>query len=162
LLHNPKILFLDEPTIGLDAESKIAIRQFIKTINREKNVTVILTTHDMSDIEALANRILLIGRGRILYDGNLDDLRSRFSNQKTININFRGNGFPIDNTIVGIPGVNIVSCSQEKLILRVDGNGSALADVISRLSNIVDIVDVSIESQPIDELILKLYREYAV
>lgn len=78
LLHSPRILFLDEPTIGLDAVSKLAVRQFIKTINKEKGVTVILTTHDMSDIEALANRILMIGKGTLLYDGCLNDLRSQF------------------------------------------------------------------------------------
>ncbi|MBW5446326.1 ATP-binding cassette domain-containing protein [Cohnella sp. CFH 77786] len=78
LLHGPRILFLDEPTIGLDAVSKLAVRQFVKTINREKGVTVILTTHDMSDIEALADRILLIGKGRLLYDGKLEELRGRF------------------------------------------------------------------------------------
>ncbi|MGI6189410.1 MAG: ATP-binding cassette domain-containing protein [Clostridiales bacterium] len=162
LLHSPGILFLDEPTIGLDAESKIAVRQFIKTINREKNVTVILTTHDMSDIEALANRILLIGNGRIVYDGNLNDLKGRFSTHKTIIINFREYNSPIDDKTLGIPGVSIVSCSQEKLTLRVDGNGILLTDIISRLSNIVDIVDISVESQPIDELIVKLYREYVI
>lgn len=81
LLHGPQILFLDEPTIGLDAVSKLAVRQFIKTINRERGVTVILTTHDMSDIEALAERILLIGKGNLLYDGTLNDLRGRFESQ---------------------------------------------------------------------------------
>lgn len=77
LLHNPKILFLDEPTIGLDAVSKIAVRQFIKTINSERKTTVILTTHDMQDIEALAERILLIGKGKILLDGSLSELKKR-------------------------------------------------------------------------------------
>lgn len=81
LLHGPQILFLDEPTIGLDAVSKLAVRQFIKTINRERGVTVILTTHDMSDIEALAERILLIGKGNLLYDGSLNALRGRFESQ---------------------------------------------------------------------------------
>jgi ABC-2 type transport system ATP-binding protein len=78
LLHSPKILFLDEPTIGLDAVSKIAVRQFIKKINQERGVTVILTTHDMSDIEALAERVILIGKGKLLYDGKLKELRSQF------------------------------------------------------------------------------------
>ncbi|MFD0671188.1 ATP-binding cassette domain-containing protein [Cohnella sp. GCM10027633] len=78
LLHSPSLLFLDEPTIGLDAVSKLAVRDFIKTINKEKGVTVILTTHDMNDIEALAQRILLIGKGRLLYDGGVDELRGRF------------------------------------------------------------------------------------
>jgi ABC-2 type transport system ATP-binding protein len=75
LLHSPKILFLDEPTIGLDAVSKIAVRAFIKNLNREKNTTVILTTHDMQDIEAITERILLIGKGEILFDGSFADLR---------------------------------------------------------------------------------------
>lgn len=75
LLHDPKILFLDEPTIGLDAVSKIAIRAFIRELNREKGTTVILTTHDMQDIEALAGRILLIGGGRILMDGTFEDVK---------------------------------------------------------------------------------------
>ncbi|MDE6203702.1 MAG: ATP-binding cassette domain-containing protein, partial [Lachnospiraceae bacterium] len=75
LLHNPKILFLDEPTIGLDAVSKLAVRDFILKLNKEKNTTVILTTHDMQDIEALTNRIILIGKGRILLDGSIDDIK---------------------------------------------------------------------------------------
>lgn len=83
LLHSPRILFLDEPTIGLDAVSKIAVRNFIRMINKEKKVTIILTTHDMNDIEALAERIILIGKGRILLDGTLTELKSRFVTHKT-------------------------------------------------------------------------------
>lgn len=75
LLHDPKVLFLDEPTIGLDAVSKLAVRDFIKRRNQEHGTTVILTTHDMQDIEALASRIILIGKGKILLDGTLDDIR---------------------------------------------------------------------------------------
>lgn len=74
LLHEPRILFLDEPTIGLDATAKIAVREFIRTINREKKTTVILTTHDMQDLEALTERILLIGKGQILLDGSFHEL----------------------------------------------------------------------------------------
>ncbi len=75
LLHSPRILFLDEPTIGLDAVSKLAVREFILRLNQEHKTTVILTTHDMQDIEALAKRIILIGRGRVLMDGTLEDMR---------------------------------------------------------------------------------------
>lgn len=75
LLHNPRILFLDEPTIGLDAVSKLAVREFILQLNKEQNTTVILTTHDMQDIEALTNRVILIGKGQILLDGRLEDIR---------------------------------------------------------------------------------------
>ena len=79
LLHNPKILFLDEPTIGLDAVSKIAVRQFIKRLNEERGTTVLLTTHDMQDIEALTERIILVGKGQILLDGSLAELKARAS-----------------------------------------------------------------------------------
>ena len=75
LLHNPSILFLDEPTIGLDAVSKLAVREFILKLNKEHGTTVILTTHDMQDIQALAQRVILIGKGKILMDGSLDDIR---------------------------------------------------------------------------------------
>ena len=75
LLHSPKILFLDEPTIGLDAVSKLAVRDFVKQLNKNHGTTVILTTHDMQDIEALASRIILIGKGQILMDGTLEDIR---------------------------------------------------------------------------------------
>ena len=75
LLHDPKVRFLDEPTIGLDAVSKLAVRDFVRKLNREHGTTVILTTHDMQDIEALASRIILIGKGRILMDGTLEDIR---------------------------------------------------------------------------------------
>ena len=75
LLHSPRVLFLDEPTIGLDAVSKLAVRAFIQRLNETRRTTVILTTHDMQDIEALASRILLIGKGKILMDGTLDDIR---------------------------------------------------------------------------------------
>ena len=78
LLHGPQLLFLDEPTIGLDAVSKLAVRDFILQLNREKKTTVILTTHDMQDIEALTNRIILIGKGAILLDGSLNDIKTGY------------------------------------------------------------------------------------
>lgn len=81
LLHDPRILFLDEPTIGLDAVSKIAVCEFVLDMNKRRGTTVILTTHDMQDVEALAQRVLLIGKGRILLDGTLDDIRHGGSGQ---------------------------------------------------------------------------------
>ena len=84
LLHSPKILFLDEPTIGLDAVSKLAVRDFEKRQNREHGTTVILTTHDMQDISALAQRVILIGKGQILLDGTLDDIRREGGNAQDI------------------------------------------------------------------------------
>ena len=86
LLHNPEILFLDEPTIGLDAISKQLVRDFIKKLNKEKNTTIILTSHDMSDITTLAKRIILIGKGKILYDGSLKKLINNYGTIRYINI----------------------------------------------------------------------------
>ena len=84
LAMQPKLLFLDEPTIGLDAVSKLAVRDFIKTINEEKKTTVILTTHDMQDIDALTKRIILIGKGKILLDGTLDDLKEQYNDASSL------------------------------------------------------------------------------
>jgi ABC-2 type transport system ATP-binding protein len=157
LLHSPKILFLDEPTIGLDAVSKMAVRQFIKKINQEKGVTVILTTHDMSDIEALAERVILIGKGTLLYDGSLSELRSKFGTQKTITIDYRENHNPIQ-----IPEATTISWSPERAILSVDTERVLISEVITQLSSKVELIDVEIDSRPIEEIIVQLYKEYQI
>lgn len=97
-LHDPKIVFLDEPTIGLDSVSKIAVREFIKKINEEKKTTIILTTHDTGDIEALTKRIILIGKGKVLLDGSLKGLIKQYSN-KELKIKYDGE---IDNLCEGL------------------------------------------------------------
>lgn len=157
LLHSPSLLFLDEPTIGLDAISKIAVRQFIQTINKEKGVTVILTTHDMNDIEALADRILLIGKGSILYDGSLNQLRSRFGTNKIVTADFREQPNPIS-----IAGAELVSWSAQRAILSVDTQKVNISEVIAQLSAQVELIDVAIETQPIEEVIVQLYKEYQI
>lgn len=157
LLHSPKILFLDEPTIGLDAVSKIAVRNFIKSINSEKKVTVILTTHDMNDIEALAERILLIGKGRLLYDGNVDSMRSRFGTTKTITVDYAENNSPLN-----IPGTSNLTWSPERASLQVDTKATNVSHVIAMLSEKLEIRDVTVENPPIEEIIVGLYKEYAI
>jgi len=157
LLHDPKILFLDEPTIGLDAVSKVAVRQFIKTINKEKGVTVILTTHDMSDIEALSNRILMIGKGTLLYDGSLSALRNRFGTHRTITIDYREHLDPVD-----IPDTSRLSWSAERAVYSFDNEHISIASVISRLSEQLELLDVAIDTKPVDELILQLYKEHLI
>lgn len=157
LIHNPQILFLDEPTIGLDAVSKIAVRQFIKTINQEKGVTVVLTTHDMNDIEALANRVILIGKGSLLYDGKIEELRKRFGTHKTITADYRKNTNSFD-----ISGTAIILWSPEHAVLSIDTEQILTSDVITQLSKKVDLLDVTIESQPIEDIIVQLYKEFQI
>ncbi|ETI68233.1 ABC transporter ATP-binding protein [Neobacillus vireti] len=157
LIHNPKIIFLDEPTIGLDAVSKIAVRQFIKTINKEKGVTVILTTHDMNDIEALADRVILIGKGTLLYDGNLEELRKQFGTTKIITADYAKNTDPIQ-----IPGTAALSWTPERIVLSIDTERVKPSEVITHLSNKVELLDVTIETKPIEDIIVQLYKEYQI
>ncbi|WP_102398981.1 ABC transporter ATP-binding protein [Haloimpatiens massiliensis] len=157
LLHSPKILFLDEPTIGLDAVSKVAVRNFVKTINKEKKVTVILTTHDMNDIEALAERIILIGKGKLLLDGTLTELKNKFATHKILKVDFTEN-----HENIHIDGTNIISISKESITLSVDLEKIKVSEVIGLLSNKLDIIDVSVENRPIDEIIVDLYKEYQI
>ena len=156
LLHSPKILFLDEPTIGLDAVSKIAVRDFIRAINRENGTTVILTTHDMQDIEALTERILLIGRGRILLDGSLSELTTRHSARKTIHVAYERSHLP--------------SFEQMKVLKDRDGHAEIALDTavlsvpeaISLLSSQVEIRDLSVSGETVEELVVSLYQEFAI
>ena len=155
LLHKPKILFLDEPTIGLDAVSKVIVRDFIKKINKEEKTTVILTTHDMSDIEALAKRIILIGKGKILYDGTLQKLKNKYGNNKRVIIatkdrlkNFNKKG--ILSHKKRVDGYELV----------VDVNILTISELLKYLSLKIEIEDVEIDNVSIDEVILKTYEEY--
>ena len=87
-LHRPKIVFLDEPTIGLDASAKIKIREFLKKINKEENVTIMITTHDMDDIEEICERIVLIDDGKVAYEGSLNKFKEKYSNWKRVDVYF--------------------------------------------------------------------------
>jgi len=154
LLHEPKVLFLDEPTIGLDAISKLAVRDFIRKINKEKKTTVLLTTHDMQDIEALVDRIILIGNGQILLDGSLQSLKQRFSKDKIITIDFIG-----DN-IMPSTGLSINENANQHAVIQVDTSILSIKEAIHNISQQIEIQDMSISSVSIEDIVVSLYQEY--
>lgn len=156
LLHKPKILFLDEPTIGLDAVTKLAVRDFIKDINKKWGTTVILTTHDMSDIDALTNKIILIGRGKILYNGSFSAIKEKYGATKTIKVQFAK---AYDS--VSLDGYEVVSHDKNIAVLKnLDGTVFHAKDFISAISKDYEIVDFSIESLSVDEILASLYKDY--
>ena len=156
LLHSPKILFLDEPTIGLDAVSKIAVREFIKIINRENKTTVLLTTHDMQDIEALTERILLIGKGRILLDGYLSELKTRNSTHKTMTVDYIGEKLPISEYMTVTKNIS----GHAEIII--DTAFLTVSQAISHISSKVEVKDISITGETVDEMVVSLYKEFEI
>ncbi len=152
LLHAPKLLFLDEPTIGLDAVSKQAVRKFIREINRDDGVTVLLTTHDTADLEALADRILLLGHGQLLFDGQLAALRARYDTQKTLTVRYAGTESPPT-----LPDAAILERGEGHLVLRVASE--AVGRTITALASALTLSDVRVDDMPIDEVIATLYRD---
>lgn len=154
LLHEPEILFLDEPTIGLDAVSKQIVRDFIKKINKEKKVTIILTTHDMSDIESLAKRVILIGKGKVLYDGTFSKLKNTYANKINVIINTK-------NTLK-ISHKGIISSEKIKDGYKfiIDSKILNLSNFINNISKKVEIEDIDVDNESLDEVIVKLYKEY--
>ena len=157
LIHKPSILFLDEPTIGLDAVSKQVVREFIKKINKELNTTILLTTHDMNDIESLAKRIILIGKGTILYDGTLNNLKKKYGNAKNIQV-------ITNNTIKKITKKGILN--QKKISsgyeFIIDSGILTISNFLKYLSNMIEIQDIEIENESIDNVIIKLYKDYRI
>lgn len=156
LLHNPKTLFLDEPTIGLDAVSKIAVRDFIKTVNRENKTTVILTTHDMQDIEALTERILLIGKGRILLDGTLEQLKSRHSKHKKLTVDYVG------NAIAPCESITVIKDIGGHAELSVDTQAMSVSKAIAYISEQAEIKDISVTGESTEETVVSLYKEFKI
>ena len=157
LMHRPNILFLDEPTIGLDAVSKKIVRDFILKINKERKVTVILTTHDMLDIEALAKRIILIGKGQILYDGSLEKLKTKYGSYKNIVVNTKQ--IMKEPRIKGVISKKKIDGGYNFII---DSNLITVSKFINYVSERYQVTDIDIESEKIDEIILKLYEDYQI
>ncbi len=156
LLHSPSVLFLDEPTIGLDAVSKIAVREFVKKLNREHGTTVILTTHDMQDIEALTNRILLIGDGKILLDGKLDELKAKRSSKRRIKLEYSS------GEVVECQGMTVSRPSPMHAICTVDISVLSISAAIEYISKKAEISDLSVEGTSAEELVVSLYKEFDI
>lgn len=137
LLHDPILLFLDEPTIGLDVVAKERIRGFIRHINRERGTTVILTTHDLSDVEKLCERVMIIDRGRLLYDGQLSTLRDRFGGKREL----------------------VVDLDDDYDVVGVDGAEVAASELIGRLSREYRIRDLEVREPEIEATVRRIYEE---
>ena len=157
LLHEPRVLFLDEPTIGLDAVAKLAVRDFVKTLNRTRDVTVILTTHDMHDIEALTERVIVIGHGTILADGSLASLRLGALAVRRLRVIFAGEPVAID-----IPGTRLRHREGRAVELAFDPREVSAHRLIAQVASTFDIEDVHLEQPPIEEVIARFYAQHSV
>ena len=153
LVHAPAILFLDEPTIGLDAVSKLAVRGFVKRLNRERGVTVILTTHDMDDIEVLCERVIVIGDGKILSDGTLGDLRKRVTRERWLTVDVDDDSA----ATVGDPDATVIRREGDRVCLAFDPEVVAPAELIRRVTSKHSIRDLFVENPPIETIIARLY-----
>jgi viologen exporter family transport system ATP-binding protein len=152
LLHAPRLLFLDEPTIGLDAVSKLAVRDFVKRLNRDRGVTVILTTHDMDDIETLCTRVIVIGDGRILSDGTLHALRTRVTRERWLTVDLADPDAAIDE-----PGATVIRRDGARVCLAFDPEDVAPAEMIRRVTSRTPIRDLFVENPPIETIVARLY-----
>jgi viologen exporter family transport system ATP-binding protein len=153
LLHAPPILFLDEPTIGLDAPSKLAVRDFVRRLNRERGVTVILTTHDMDDIEALCTRVIVIGEGRILSDGTLSDLRARVTRERWLIVDLVQPGDAVHDT-----DATVIRQDDRRVYLSFDPQRVSPEELIRRVTSAHAIRDLFVENPPIETIVARLYR----
>ena len=153
LLHDPKILFLDEPTIGLDVMAKDVVRKFLSRINKERGVTIILTTHDLQDIEQICPRLIMVDNGKLLFDGELTRLRTAFGARRRLTLEFKSD-----------PGHIRLKCAtpvvSEGLTRHflLENDKTSLVEVLTELGNGYDLHDVSVDSPDIEEVIRTYYQ----
>ncbi len=152
LLHNPQIVFLDEPTIGLDLIAKERIRKFIKEKNREDGTTFILTTHDMADIEEICKRAIIIDKGKIIYDGTIESIK-KLAGEKRIEIEFEA---PPEK--FRMKDVKILEKDDCRLVLGVSKKHK-ISDIVGKILSRYEVVDLTIEEPKIEEIIKKIYRK---
>ena len=156
LLHKPKLLFLDEPTIGLDAISKLKVRDFLKRHNKENGTTIILTTHDMDDIEALCSRVMVIGHGSKLFDGSVEDLRQRYAPEKRLIVEVDG------EPPKAIAMAQSLSLEDNKATILFNPAQVTTTEMIAKVSSACTIKDLVVENLPIEEIISRMYSEVAL
>jgi len=153
LLHDPAILFLDEPTIGLDVVARERIRQFLSTINRERGVTVILTTHDLADIARLCPRVVLIDHGRVVYDGALEALRARFGRWRTLVVDLSD-----EQERIHVPHAELVKRDGPRLWLRFDRDVTTAAELIAVVAAQYPVRDLTLEEPELEAIVRDIYE----
>lgn len=153
ILHNPEIIFLDEPTIGLDIFAKARIREIIKKMNEEKGTTIFLTSHDIGDVEALCNRIIIINNGTIVTDSTIDELKSKYLSTKVVKISY-------DSDIICKKiEYNVQKLEHNQVELIIDTNRENIGDALAYFTSLGNIVDIQISSTPLEDVIKKIYQE---
>jgi ABC-2 type transport system ATP-binding protein len=152
LLHTPQVLFLDEPTIGLDAVSKLALRDFVKGLNRNEGVTVLLTTHDMHDIEALARRVIIIGNGKLLRDSSFEAMRSEVLGERRLIVDFAE-----DVGDVAVEGAEVRARDGRTVEFAFDRARTAAHTLIARVAAAHEVADMRVEDPKIEEVIARFY-----
>ena len=157
LLHEPQILFLDEPTIGLDAPSKLAVRAFVRRLNRERGVTVILTTHDMDEIEQLCSRVMLINHGQILCDGSLEALRQSVTRERRLIVDLADDAQAIEE-----PAARVLKREGSRVTLAFEPAQIGAPELIGRIAARYGVRDLFVENPPIEEIVAQLYARTAV
>ena len=154
LLHRPELLFLDEPTIGLDAVSKLALRDFLKWENKEHGTTIMLTTHDMEDIAALCSRVMVLGHGRKLFDGKLPELLEKYDTVRTVAVRFSS-----ENTTLSLPDGASMEKKDGEIKITYSPSDIPTADMLALLQNAGNISEMTLESQNLDHMIAAMYKE---
>jgi len=153
LLHAPRLLFLDEPSIGLDVVAKEAIRAFLARENAERGTTILLTTHDLPDVERLCPRMILIDQGRVVYDGAVEAIRRRLGSERVLRVDFEG---PAPRELPD--GVVEEERGPERLVLRFERDRIPSARLVEWLSERCPIADLSLEEPPIERIVAEIYR----
>jgi ABC-2 type transport system ATP-binding protein len=157
LLHNPPLLFLDEPTIGLDVVAKDHIRQFLRAINQRYQTTVLLTTHDLDDIEELCRRIMIIDHGRLLYDGPLAMLKQKLLRTKQVKFALRDKEQLAGLAALERDGLKLERVDGLTYRILFDRTRISTADLVRRILGLAEVHDLLIEDEPIEEIVKRIY-----